>query len=80
MQKEKIIKRFLRYVKIDTTSDPNNAEYPSTEKQWNLAKLLVKELREIGMSDVHLDENCYIMATLPSTVDYQVQQLVLLLI
>ena len=72
MQKEKIINRFIRYVKIDTTSDPNNAEFPSTEKQWNLAKLLVKELQEIGMSDVHLDENCYIMATLPSTVDYQV--------
>ncbi len=72
MQKEKIINRFLRYVKIDTTSDPNNAEFPSTEKQWDLAKLLVKELREIGMSDVHLDENCYIMATLPSTVNYQV--------
>ena len=72
MQKEKIINRFLRYVKIDTTSDPNNPEFPSTEKQWDLAKLLVKELREIGMSDVHLDENCYIMATLPSTVNYQV--------
>ena len=72
MQKEKIINRFLAYVKIDTESDPNNAEFPSTENQWNLAKLLVKELQEIGLSDVILDENCYIMATLPSNLDYQV--------
>jgi tripeptide aminopeptidase len=63
---EKILERFLKYVAIDTQSDPENPEFPSTEKQWNLAKLLVKELKEIGMQDVSIDENAYVMATLPS--------------
>tara|TARA_R110002073_G_scaffold143873_2_gene295870 strand:+ start:704 stop:1942 length:1239 start_codon:yes stop_codon:yes gene_type:complete len=72
VQQEKIINRFIKYVKIDTESDPNNPAFPSTEKQWNLANLLVKELQEIGLSDVTLDDNCYIMATLPSNIDYEV--------
>ena len=72
MQQEKIINRFIKYVKIDTESDPNNPAFPSTEKQWNLANLLVKELQEIGLSDIALDDNCYIMATLPSNIDYEV--------
>lgn len=72
MQKQHIINRFIKYVTIDTESDPNNPAFPSTEKQWNLAKLLVSELKAIGMSDVDLDENCYVMATLPSNVDYEV--------
>lgn len=72
MNQDHIIKRFISYVTIDTESDPNNPAFPSTEKQWDLAKLLVKELNEIGMSDVTLDENCYVMATLPSNLDYEV--------
>ncbi|MDB4065175.1 peptidase T, partial [Flavobacteriaceae bacterium] len=44
----------------------------STEKQWDLAKFLVKELTDIGMSDITLDDNCYVMATLPSNIDYEV--------
>lgn len=72
MQKQHIINRFIKYVTIDTESDPNNPAFPSTEKQWDLAKLLVSELKAIGMSDVDLDENCYVMATLPSNVDYEV--------
>ena len=72
MQQEKIIDRFISYIKIDTESDPKNREFPSTKKQWNLAKLLVKELHEIGMTDVTLDDNCYIMATLPSNLNYKV--------
>ena len=67
-----IIDRFVRYIKVDTQSDPNNPAFPSTEKQWKLAKMLVEELNEIGMDDVTLDENCYIMATLPSNVDFKV--------
>jgi len=68
-----LIDRFLRYVKIDTQSDPNNEEaFPSTEKQWNLAHLLVEELKEIGMQNVTIDKNCYIMATLSSNVSHQV--------
>ncbi|MBT7705776.1 MAG: peptidase T [Polaribacter sp.] len=70
--KENIIKRFVSYVTIDTESDPSNTNFPSTEKQWNLAHLLEKELNEIGLEDVVLDENCYLMATLPSNIDYKV--------
>ena len=70
--KENIIKRFVSYVTIDTESDPSNPNFPSTEKQWNLAHLLEKELNEIGLEDVVLDENCYLMATLPSNIDYKV--------
>ncbi|WP_299528015.1 tripeptide aminopeptidase PepT, partial [uncultured Lutibacter sp.] len=69
---QKIIDRFVKYVKIDTQSDDNNPDFPSTKKQWDLAHVLVEELNEIGMKDVTLDANCYIMATLPSNVDFKV--------
>ncbi len=72
ISKKNIQDRFIKYVKIDTESDPNNPKFPSTEKQWNLARLLEKELKSIGLSDVTLDENCYVMATLPSNIDYKV--------
>ena len=72
VNKEHITKRFLSYVTIDTESDPNNPAFPSTEKQWDLARFLVKELTDIGMNDITLDENCYVMATLPSNLDYEV--------
>ena len=72
MNKDHIIKRFISYVTIDTESDPNNPDFPSSDNQWNLANLLVKELKDIGMSDVTLDKNCYVMATLPSNLDYVV--------
>jgi len=67
-----IIDRFIKYVQVDTQSDPNNPAFPSTEKQWNLAHLLVEELKAIGMQEVELDKNCYIMATLPSNIDFKV--------
>ena len=67
-----IIDRFVKYITVDTQSDPNNPAFPSTEKQWNLANILLEELKEIGMEDVTLDDNCYIMATLPSNVDFEV--------
>ncbi len=69
---QKIIDRFVKYVQVDTQSDPDNPDFPSTEKQWDLAHILVDELKEIGLQDVTLDENCYIMATLPSNVDFKV--------
>ncbi|SHJ25606.1 peptidase T [Pseudozobellia thermophila] len=69
---QNIINRFLGYVKIDTQSDPRSKTTPSTEKQWYLADLLAEELEEIGMEEVTIDENAYIMATLPSTVDKEV--------
>ncbi|WP_338356283.1 peptidase T [Yeosuana marina] len=72
ISKNHIIKRFISYVTIDTQSDPNSQETPSTKKQWDLANALVKELKEIGLEDATIDENAYIMATLPSNVDYDV--------
>ena len=69
---DNLLKRFIEYIKIDTQSDPKNTACPSTEKQWNLANLLAKELKEIGLSDVIIDKNAYIMATLPSNVSHQV--------
>lgn len=67
-----IIDRFVRYVTIDTESDPNSKTTPSTAKQWVLAHKLVEELKAIGLSDVTIDENAYIMATLPSNVEHEV--------
>lgn len=69
---QQLMDRFLRYVKIDTQSDPNSESTPSTEKQWNLAYKLVEELKEIGMKEVTIDDNAYIMATLPSNIDKEV--------
>ncbi|WP_417368507.1 peptidase T [Flavobacterium beibuense] len=67
-----IIDRFISYVTVDTESDPNSDTTPSTAKQWDLANQLVEELKAIGMEDVTIDENAYIMATLPSNVDHEV--------
>ena len=67
-----IIDRFISYVTVDTESDPNSDTTPSSEKQWVLANQLVDELITIGLSDVIIDKNGYIMATLPSNVDYTV--------
>ena len=72
IDKEKLIKRFVSYVTIDTESDRESNTTPSTEKQWVLAHKLVEELKEMGMSNVTIDDNAYIMATLPSNVDYDV--------
>jgi tripeptide aminopeptidase len=69
---DNLLKRFIGYIKIDTQSDPKSTACPSTEKQWNLANLLAKELKEIGMSDVVIDKYAYIMATLPSNVSHKV--------
>ena len=72
ISKEDIIKRFVSYVTVDTESDPNSNTTPSTKKQWDLANALVQELQNIGMQDVSIDQNAYIMATLPSNVDHDV--------
>lgn len=61
-----VAERFMRYVQIDTQSDPNSVTFPSTAKQLNLSKLLLEELRAIGAQDVELDENGYVYATIPS--------------
>lgn len=67
-----IIDRFISYVIIDTESDPSSDTTPSTKKQLVLANLLVKELKEMGMSEVTIDENGYVMATLASNVAHEV--------
>ncbi|SEI02811.1 tripeptide aminopeptidase [Rhizobium tibeticum] len=64
-----VLDRFLRYVVIDTQSDPASSTQPSTVKQKDLGRLLVDELLTIGLSDAHLDEHGYVYATVPSNVD-----------
>src|SRR5690606_4259953 len=72
IDKQHIINRFINYVTIDTQSNPDSETTPSTEKQWHLANKLAEELKSIGMQDISIDENAYIMATLPSNVDHHV--------
>ena len=67
-----IIDRFISYVTVDTESDPNSDTTPSSRKQLVLANLLVKELKTIGLTDVSIDKNGYVMATLPSNVAHEV--------
>lgn len=69
---ERLIERFISYVTIDTESDPNSNTTPSTEKQWVLANKLVDELKTMGMQEVTIDENAYVMATLPSNLDAKI--------
>ncbi|MDF2192493.1 peptidase T [Paraflavitalea sp. CAU 1676] len=64
--------KFLRYVQIDTQSDPQSNTYPSTEKQKTLGRLLVQELLAMGLSDAHLDEYGYVYATIPANTDKSV--------
>ena len=72
ISKSHLIDRFVRYVTTDTESDPSSSTTPSTEKQWDLANALVQELKDIGLTEVTIDDNAYVMATLPSNVDHHV--------
>lgn len=63
---EDLLERFLRYVRIDTQSDPHATTCPSTEKQWNLIRLLGSELKAMGLKDVVITEFGYVLASLPS--------------
>tara|TARA_R110002049_G_scaffold82349_14_gene209622 strand:- start:8410 stop:9645 length:1236 start_codon:yes stop_codon:yes gene_type:complete len=72
IEKQHLINRFISYVTVDTESDPESDTTPSSAKQWDLANALVDELKRIGMDEVTIDENAYIMATLPSNVDHHV--------
>lgn len=69
---EKIVQRFMDYTKFDTTSDAENAACPSSKGQLAFGKYLVKQLKEIGLSDAGMDGNGYVMATLPATIDEKV--------
>jgi tripeptide aminopeptidase len=67
-----IVDRFIKYARIDTQADENSTQTPSTQKQFNLAKEVEKELLEMGLIDVSLDNNCYLMATLPANTKKKV--------
>lgn len=60
-----LTKRFIKYITVSTDSNPDSNVCPSSESQWDLAKIIVEDLENIGLEDITLDENCYIMATLP---------------
>ena len=64
-----LLERFLRYVRVDTQSKRDRERSPSTPGQLDLSRILVQELQEIGLTDAELDDNGYVMATLPATVD-----------
>ena len=64
-----LLDRFLRYVRLDTQSDPESATTPSSQKQWELARLLALEMEQMGLSHVRLDEKAYLTATLPGNTD-----------
>ena len=68
LDEKKIIDRFISYVKIDSQSDASSEATPSTKKQWNIANKLVQDLNDIGLSEVSIDKNAYIYATLPSNI------------
>lgn len=64
--------RFLKYVQIDTQSDPLSTSHPTTEKQKDLGRLLAEELKQIGLADAHMDEWGYVYATIPATTDKKI--------
>ena len=64
-----VVERFLNYVAVDTESVPEQEQIPSSEKQFDLARKLEQELREMGASDVRLDGHCYVYAKIPSNVE-----------
>lgn len=67
-----MVNRFLKYVKTYTESEAFLDKFPSTDRQWDLAKYLVEELKQIGLEDVSIDENGYVFGYVPSTVDHEV--------
>ena len=69
---EKILDKFLRYVAVDTMSDPDSPSQPSTQKQFNLLNLLCEELKAMGVENVSVDQYGYLMATIPSNIEKDV--------
>ncbi|KAH0793338.1 Peptidase T [Histomonas meleagridis] len=69
--KEPLLERFLRYVKIHTTSDSSQTKKPSTERQFVLGNLLLEELRSLGVQEVSIDEHCYVIGKIPATKGYE---------
>lgn len=69
--KAEVLERFLRYVRVGTTSDRKSDLTPSTSGQWELARMLEQELAALGLTDIELDEHCYLIARLPATSGYE---------
>src|SRR6185369_10031298 len=67
-----VVERFIRYVQIDTQSDPQSETHPSSETQKQLSQLLANELLEMGISDAHTDKYGYVYATIPATTDKKI--------
>lgn len=67
--KDKLLNRFINYVKIYSTSDPESETTPSTPQQWDMAKYLFEELKTLGLSDVSMDDKGYIFAYIPSNIE-----------
>ena len=69
---ETVVDKFLRYVSYETTSDENSTTHPSSLKELDLSRQLVKEMLQMGIADASLDENGYVMGTIPSNLDHDV--------
>ena len=69
---EKVTDKFLRYIAVETTSDENGTTHPSSLKELDLARMLVEEMKAMGIADASLDENGYVMGTIPSNLDHDV--------
>ena len=67
-----VLERFLKYIKVDTMSQPEQESIPSTEKQKDLANILAQELRDMGAKDVKIDSHAYVYGTIPATTDKKV--------
>ncbi len=70
--KHTVKERFLKYVQVDTQSDPNSTTFPTTEKQKDLSRILVQELLDMGIEDAHMDQWGYVYATVPANTDKEV--------
>ena len=69
---EKLVERFIKYVKINTQSSTKTGTHPSTIQQLDLARIIASDLKEIGLTDVHISETCYVTATLPANTDHSI--------
>lgn len=67
----KAYERLIKYVMVSTPSDENSNTVPTSECQFDLAKQLVEEMKEMGIADAHVDENCYVYGTIPATLGYE---------
>ena len=66
-----VLERFINYVKIDTASSEESGSHPSTDKQFNLAKLLFSEMQGLGLEEVKLTDKCYLYGKIPATKGYE---------